>query len=163
MFNTLDVTREARNHPSSDLFLERRSARVVARAATSVYSSRQVQLPKEGRYVRILSTILGGVAILMSFATPLASAGSVTDYESFQRKIGEFALPFVGNSNLPEPRGLCVCQDGSSIHGFAGVLLHEKVGLKSLFLRVGCWVRQFGPDGADGGVSTCRTFEVLSK
>jgi hypothetical protein len=138
-------------------------AKRIWRAAVSVYLSRRVQTPKEGKYVRILSTILAGVAILMSLATPLASAGPATDCESFLKKIGEFALPFIGNSNNPEPRGLCVCQDGSSIHGFAGVLLHEEVAIESPFLRVGCWVRQFDSDGAEGGVSSCRTFEVLSK
>lgn len=97
--------------------------------------------------------------MLVGVATQPASAGKGTDLDRFMKQLGRFA----DNSILAEkPRGLCVCQDGSSSHNRAGALLYAGVP-DNAGATVYCYVREFALDGTFTSAHPCDTFEILSK
>ena len=109
--------------------------------------------------MRALIVMLGAVAMLVGVATQPASAGKGTDIEQFVKRIGKFA---VGDIFSQKPRSLCVCQDGTADHTRVGALVYAgQVGDPGV--TVYCSLRDFIPDGSLNSVTTCDTFEVLSK
>lgn len=98
--------------------------------------------------------------------TPAAAAG--TDFESFDRQIGRSAT---GEVNAARPKAACVCQDGSSRTGRAGLLLRE-TRVETDFLSgkpvnvvdVVCRIPGFDVvTGAEASVNVCFIFVPLPR
>jgi hypothetical protein len=109
--------------------------------------------------MRAVLVMLGAVAMLVGVAAQPASAGKGTDIEQFIKRIGKYADDAL---NVQKPRGLCVCQDGSSLHTRVGALVYDGQ-LGDGYVTVRCVVFGFAPTGLNFSATVCDTFEVLSK
>ena len=108
--------------------------------------------------MRAVLVMLGAVAMLVGVAAQPASAGKGTDIEQFMKRIGKYADDAINS----KPRGLCVCQDGSSVHTRVGGLAYDgQLGDAHVIVR--CVVLGFDPSGGTSWGVPCDTFEVLSK
>jgi hypothetical protein len=104
---------------------------------------------------------LAGAVLLVT--TGLAAAG--TDFETFDRQIARSA---VAETAVGRPKATCVCQDGSSLHGLAGLLVRASVpaNIDGEFFGavfVFCAVPGFDPAQQIGDHGSCTTFAVLPR
>ena len=133
-----------------------------AQRAVSVYWWRRGHPETEENYVRVLFTILGGVAISMCLAAQPAGAAPATDFEKFLKQVQKFAKRDQGKVLDPKVKGMCVCQDEGPLRTRAGVLIHSGV-LGDPDITVRCFVRRFNPNGENAEATPCDLFEVLTK
>jgi hypothetical protein len=105
------------------------------------------------------------LALILGMA-PAGAAG--TDFEGFDRQIGRSATDGI---NAARPKAACVCQDGSSRHGRAGVLLRTR-RVETDFLSgkpvdvvdVVCRIPGFDVvTGAEATVGVCLVFAPLPR
>jgi hypothetical protein len=96
-------------------------------------------------------------AALMGMLGSVGTASAEISEDVFERKVAKIAgrPPTSGN-------GLCVCQDGSSNHGLAGVLEMFPAGSTTeRKIRVLCGVRTYTNSGF--GATSCFTYVPLTK
>ena len=107
--------------------------------------------------------LVAGALALAVLGPGLAALAASTDLERFESKVGKYTMdgPSVASE---QPKGLCVCQDGSDFHGYAGALQGYRVTDVDEFVAVRCWVHGFS--AATGSVRTrygCPTWVPLAK
>ncbi len=112
--------------------------------------------------MRVLFTILGGVAILMGLAAQPAGAAPATDFDKFLKQVKKFAKRDQSEVLDPKVKGICVCQDEGPRRTRAGVLIHSGV-LGDPDITIRCFVRRFNPNGENAPATPCDLFEVLTK
>lgn len=101
---------------------------------------------------KILLTIL---LLAASATAPLAA----TDAE----KLATFAHKFTAANVAAKARGLCVCQDGSSVNGVAGYLIAQSITSSITRVEVRCSVPTFSNAGDEISRLSCATFTAIGK
>jgi hypothetical protein len=86
------------------------------------------------------------VVVAVGFTLGLSGAADAAglDFERFKSFIGRHAIEPDDAIDLEKPRGACVCFDGSSINGMAGVIYRFESGpFTDRVINVGCLVPTF--------------------
>ena len=102
---------------------------------------------------------VSALAIAMLLVWSTVAFAAKTELEKFERKVGRFA----SSDSFLNPKGLCVCQDGSSQHGFVGALKQLRSSSTGFISVVAiCRVREF-LNGSFIAENECLTYVPLAK
>lgn len=108
-----------------------------------------------------MSRTLTSLATLLLVGTTSFAFAADTDLDKFAK----FARKFAAADNTAKAKGLCVCQDGSALHGAAGYLIApiEISSIARVALR--CSVPSFsgGVEHQELSRANCLTFVAIGK
>jgi hypothetical protein len=107
-------------------------------------------------------TTLRILAASLAATAALAGPARATDVDSMERRVQKYAAPNVPGRN----KGVCVCQDGSALHGRAGLLLEQVATTPGghTYVSATCNVQTY--DATTGGLvgaQTCFVHVPLAK
>jgi|SRR5215469_18262170 len=116
------------------------------------------------RRMVLWQTVTGSLALLGTVLLATPGSATATDSQSFESRLGRSAT-----DDPSRPKAMCVCQDGSDVHGIAGFLGRQSItdtvggSIRQAF-KVFCFVEAFdiGTLKLDF-LRTCETFVPLPR